>query len=48
MRVSLSNAKLTVGRFTPIITYVHTERFSNIGIYAYGRDRFTVGFSWVF
>ena len=47
-RVSLSNAKLAVGRFTPIVSYIHTDRFSNIPIYAYDRDRFEVGFSWVF
>jgi len=47
-RVSISNAKLAVGRFTPIVTYVHTEKFSNIPIYAYSRDRVEMGFSWVF
>jgi hypothetical protein len=48
IRLSLSNANLTLGRFTPIISYVHTERFSNIPIYAYSRDRFEVGFNWTF
>ena len=47
-RLSVSNAKLTIGRFTPIISYIHTERLSNIAIYAYSRDRVEVGFSWVF
>lgn len=48
VRLSLSNAKFTFGRFTPIISYVHTERFSNIPIFAYGRDRLEVGFNWTF
>ncbi len=48
VRLSISNAKLTFGRFTPIFTYIHTERFSNIPIYAYSRDRFELGFNWTF
>jgi hypothetical protein len=48
LRVSLSNAKFTFGRFTPIFTYIHSERFSNIPIYAYSRDRFELGFNWTF
>ncbi len=47
-RVSVSNAKVSFGRFTPIVSYVHTEHLSNIAVYAYSRDRFEVGFSWVF
>ena len=47
-RLSISNAKLAIGRFTPIVSYVHTERLSNIAIYAYSRDRVEVRFSWVF
>jgi hypothetical protein len=47
-RLSISNAKLSFGRFTPIVSYIHTERLSNIAVYAYSRDRVEVGFSWVF
>lgn len=48
VRLSLSNAKFTFGRFTPIVSYVHTERLSNIPIFAYSRDRFEIGFNWTF
>ncbi len=47
-RLSLSNALATLGRFTPIISYIHSERLSNIPVYAYSRDRFELGFSWIF
>ncbi len=38
-RFALSNRNIDLYGFTPVITYIHTDRESNIDLYSFGRDR---------
>jgi hypothetical protein len=37
-RLSVSNKYIDIWGFTPVISYVHTDRYSNINLYSYHRD----------
>ncbi|MGZ6196001.1 MAG: surface lipoprotein assembly modifier [Candidatus Binataceae bacterium] len=47
-RLSLSNAYVTLWGFMPVINYTHTDRYSNLTLYGYARDRVELGFSRAF
>ncbi|MBL8631095.1 MAG: DUF560 domain-containing protein [Rhodospirillaceae bacterium] len=42
-RISLSNAYIDWWGFTPVVSYVHSDRYSNINLYTYHRDRGEIG-----
>ena len=42
-RLSLSNKYIDFKGFTPVISYVHTDRYSNIAFYSYHRDHAEIG-----
>jgi outer membrane protein len=42
-RLSLSNKYIDFKGFTPVISYVHTDRYSNIAFYSYHRDHGEIG-----
>jgi hypothetical protein len=42
-RMSLSNRNFDVFGFTPLVSYIHTDRYSNISLYTYHRSRVEVG-----
>ncbi len=42
-RISLSNAAIDLWGFTPVISYIHSDRYSNINLFTYHRDRGEIG-----
>ncbi len=42
-RIGVSNLHIDILGFTPVVSYIHTDRYSNIKIYAYHRDRVEIG-----
>ena len=44
-RLGISNKQINLFGITPVITYTHTDRYSNIALYAYGRDRAEISMS---
>jgi len=42
-RLSLSNKYIDIFGFTPVISYVHTDRYSNIKLYSYHRNHGEIG-----
>lgn len=42
-RLSLSNKYIDIFGFTPVVSYVHTDRYSNIGFYSYHRNHGEIG-----
>ncbi len=42
-RISLSNAMVDLWGFTPVISYIHSDRYSNINLFTYHRDRGEIG-----
>ena len=47
-RLSVSNAHIAWLGFMPVVNYLHTNRYSNISLYGYARDRVELGFTRVF
>lgn len=47
-RLSLSNQHVEILGFTPVVTYLHTDRVSNVTLYGYARDRVEAGFTRLF
>jgi len=44
-QVGVSNRKLNLFGFMPVVTYVHTNRYSDIGLYSFSSDRAILGAS---
>ena len=42
-RFSISNKNIDILGFTPVITFAHTDRYSNIGLFAYHRNHGEIG-----
>ena len=42
-RFSVSNKNIDILGFTPVITFAHTDRYSNIGLFAYHRNHGEIG-----
>lgn len=42
-QIGVLNRNVSLFGFTPIFTYTHTNRYSNIDLYAFDRDRVTIG-----
>lgn len=42
-RLGVSNKRIDIAGFTPVISWVHTDRYSNIGLYRFHRDRGEIG-----
>lgn len=42
-RVSLSNTNIDIYGFTPVVTFTHTDRTSNIALFEYRRNRVEIG-----
>lgn len=44
-RIALSNRAIELFGFTPVLTYLHTDRFSSIALYEFSRDRVEISFT---
>jgi tetratricopeptide (TPR) repeat protein len=42
-RISFSNKLISIFGFRPVVTYVHTDRYSNLPLYGYHRDHGEIG-----
>lgn len=42
-RISLSNAGIDFWGFTPVLSYIHSDRYSNINLFTFHRDRGEIG-----
>jgi hypothetical protein len=42
-QVGVSNRNVNLFGFMPVVTYIHTSRYSDIPLYAFDRDRVTIG-----
>lgn len=43
-RISVSNAVIDLWGFTPVLSYIHSDRYSNIALFTFHRDRAEIGF----